>query len=306
MRGALELAKVAAPHPVAVLLQGETGTGKELLARTIHDLSSRANQPLVIQHCGAMAEALLESELFGHARGAFAGATADHPGLFALADGGTIFLDEIEKTSPNLQAQLLRAIETGEVRPVGGTQVRQVHVRLIAASTLDLRAEVRAGRFRPDLYYRLSSFPILVPQLRERRADLLPLARHFLQAAAAALGRTAPPLSKGVEELLLAYDWPGNARELRNLMERAALLAAGGAAITPALFPPTLFEAPAGGMAVPSSGSLRQRLGAVEREVLRSALERNQGVLRRAAAELKVDPVTLGRKARKYGLRTGG
>jgi two-component system, NtrC family, response regulator HupR/HoxA len=310
MRRALELAKVAAPHPVAVLLQGETGTGKEILARTIHELSSRANQPLVVQDCGALTETLLDSELFGHVRGAFTGATADHPGLFVLADGGTIFLDEIENTTPNLQARLLRVIETGEVRPVGGTQVRQVEVRIIAASNRDLRAEVRAGRFRPDLYYRLSSFPILVPPLRERRSDVLPLARHFLQAASVALERPVSPLSKEVEELLLAYDWPGNARELRNVMERAALLTSGGAPITRSLFPPSLFEAPTSGgepgIAVPSSGSLRQRLGTVEREVLRAALERHQGVLRRAAAELKVDPVTLGRKAKKYGLRTGG
>jgi transcriptional regulator with GAF, ATPase, and Fis domain len=299
---------------VAVLLQGETGTGKEILARTIHELSGRANQPLVVQDCGALTETLLDSELFGHVRGAFTGATADHPGLFLLADGGTIFLDEIENTTPNLQARLLRVIEAGEVRPVGGTQVRQVDVRLVAASNRDLRAEVRAGRFRPDLYYRLSSFPILVPPLRERRSDVLPLARHFLRAAAEALGRPVSPLSREVEELLLGYDWPGNARELRNLMERAALLTTEGAPITLALFPPSLFEAPAPGgggegspvIAVPGSGSLRQRLAAVEREVLRAALERNQGVLRRAAAELKVDPVTLGRKARKHGLRAAG
>jgi len=131
----------------------------------------------VVQDCGALTETLLDSELFGHVRGAFTGATADHPGLFLLADGGTIFLDEIENTTPNLQARLLRVIETGEVRPVGGTQVRHVDVRLVAASNRDLRAEVRAGHFRPDLYYRLSSFPILVPPLRERRSDVLPLAR---------------------------------------------------------------------------------------------------------------------------------
>lgn len=309
MRQALELVQVAAPHPVAVLLQGEMGTGKELLARTIHELSSRANLPLVVQDCGALAETLLDSELFGHVSGAFPGATADHPGLLQLADGGTIFLDEIENTTLDLQARLLRVIETGEVRPVGGTQVRQVNVRVLAASSRDLRAEVRAGRFRPDLYYRLSSFPILVPPLRERRADVLPLARHFLQAAAVALERPVSPLSREVEELLLAYDWPGNARELRNLMERAALLTLGGAPITLSLFPSSLFEsAPGGegpGISVPASGSLRQRLAVVEREVLRAALDRNQGVLRRAAAELKVDPVTLGRKARKYGLKAG-
>jgi len=311
MRQALDLARVAAPHPVAVLVQGETGTGKELLARTLHEISPRANQPLVVQDCGALNEALLDSALFGHVRGTLPGDTADHPGLFLLADGGTILLDEIEHATPNLQARLLRVIETGEVRPVGGTQVRKVDVRIIAASSRDLRAEVRAGRFRPDLYYRLSSFPILVPPLRERRSDVLPLARHFLQAAAVALERPVSPLSREVEELLLAYDWPGNARELRNLMERAAMLATGDAPITLPLFPPSLFELPAGagaraaGISVPAAGSLRQRLGAVEREVLRAALDRNQGVLRRAAAELKVDPVTLGRKAKKYGLKAG-
>ncbi|HZN93729.1 MAG TPA: sigma 54-interacting transcriptional regulator [Myxococcales bacterium] len=309
MRQALELARVAAPHPVAVLLQGETGTGKEILARTIHALSTRANQPLVVQDCGALTETLLDSELFGHVKGAFTGAVADHPGLFVLADGGTIFLDEIENTTPNLQARLLRVIETGEVRPVGGTQVRQVDVRLVAASNRDLRAEVRAGHFRPDLYYRLSSFPILVPPLRERRSDVLPLARHFLRAAAVALGRRPSALTREVEDLLLSYDWPGNARELRNLMERAALLTTDGAPIALELFPPNLFESPEPGrapqIAVPASGTLRQRLAAVEREVLRAALERNRGVLRRAAAELKIDPVTLGRKVRRHGLRTG-
>jgi len=309
MQRALALVRVAAPHPVAVLLQGETGTGKEILARTIHALSTRANQPLVVQDCGALTETLLDSELFGHVRGAFTGATTDHPGLFLLADGGTIFLDEIENTTANLQARLLRVIETGEVRPVGGTQARQVDVRLVAASNRDLRAEVRAGRFRPDLYYRLSSFPILVPPLRERRSDVLPLARHFLHAAAMALGRRPSALTREVEDLLLSYDWPGNARELRNLMERAALLTTDGAPIALELFPPNLFESPEPGrapqIAVPASGTLRQRLAAVEREVLRAALERNRGVLRRAAAELKIDPVTLGRKVRRHGLRAG-
>ncbi|QRK11579.1 sigma 54-interacting transcriptional regulator [Archangium violaceum] len=311
MRQVLEMVRVAAPHRVAVLLQGETGTGKEVLARVIHRLSGRSNQPLVVQDCGALTETLLESELFGHVKGAFTGAVADHPGLFVLADGGTIFLDEIENTTPNLQSKLLRVLESGDVRPVGGTQIRRVDVRIIAASNRDLSEEVRAGRFRSDLFYRLNSFTIDLPPLRERPEDVLDLARYFLAHFNRTLRRTALGLSAEAEQLLLAARWPGNVRELRNCMERAVLLCGDGELVTRRHLPPALVGSVDGmrqqarmtGLGS-GSGSLRERLEQMEKEIIREALERHGGVVRRAAAALEMDPVTLGRRVRRHGLLT--
>ncbi|HET7784389.1 MAG TPA: sigma 54-interacting transcriptional regulator [Myxococcales bacterium] len=298
-RHALQLARIAAPHPVAVLLQGETGVGKEVLARMLHALGGEKRAgPFVAQDCGALSDTLLESELFGHVRGAFTGAVTDHPGLFVLADEGTIFLDEIENTSARFQSRLLRAVETGQVRPVGGTETRSVRVRLVAASNRDLAEEVKAGRFRADLYYRLNSFIIEIPPLRARRADVLPLARHFLAHFNRATGRAVAGISEEAEALLVACDWPGNVRELRNAIERAVLLTEAGAAIAPAALPRTLQGA--GGRR--TAGTLRDRLERVEREILREALDQAGGVIRRAARDLGADPVTLARRARKLGL----
>ncbi|MHB8872523.1 MAG: sigma 54-interacting transcriptional regulator [Myxococcaceae bacterium] len=302
MRGVMELLRVAAPHKVAVLLQGETGSGKEVLARATHRLSPRREGAFVVQDCGTLTDALLESELFGHVKGAFTGAVSDHPGLFVLADGGTVFLDEIENTTPNLQAKLLRVLETGEVRPVGGTQVRQVDVRLVAASNRDLAEEVRSGRFRSDLFYRLNTFTIDVPPLRERKEDLLALARYFLEVHARVLGRAVAGLAPETEEALLAYQWPGNARELRNVMERAVILVRPGERVGLAELPPTLKPPTSGRASSVPEGALKQELERVERELIRAALERAGGVLRRAARELHADPVTLGRRARKLGV----
>jgi transcriptional regulator with PAS, ATPase and Fis domain len=300
------MVRLAAPHRVAVLLQGETGTGKEVLARVIHRLSGRSDLPLVVQDCGALTETLLESELFGHARGSFTGAVADHPGLFVLADGGTIFLDEIENTTPNLQSKLLRVLESGDVRPVGGTQVRRVDVRIIAASNRDLSEEVRAGRFRSDLFYRLNSFTIDLPPLRERPEDILDLARYFMAHFNRTLRRTASGLSPEAEQILMAAKWPGNVRELRNCMERAVLLSTGAEHVTRRHLPPSLVSGAQSAsrqqVGASGSGSLKERLEQMEKEIIREALERHGGVVRRAAAALEMDPVTLGRRVRRHGL----
>ncbi len=298
----LELTRKVAPYKVGVLLQGETGTGKEVFARILHDLSDRAMAALVVQDCGALPENLLESELFGHVKGSFTGAIEDHPGLFVLADGGTIFLDEIENTTPKLQAKLLRVIETGSVRPVGGTQVHQVDVRVVAASNRDLAAEVKAGNFRADLFYRLNTFVVDIPPLRSRQVDIEPLARHFLKIFNSTLGRNAVGITEEALQALRRYAWPGNVRELRNVMERAVLLAPLGQPIDEALLPQHFVEELGSSM---ESGlpTLKSQLDETERTLIRNALARNDGVLRRAARELGLNPVTLGRRAARLGLR---
>jgi DNA-binding NtrC family response regulator len=300
MQRVLKLLRVAAPHRVAVLLQGETGTGKEVMASTVHRLSGRRDAPFVVQDCGALTETLLESELFGHVKGSFTGAVSDHPGLFVLADSGTIFLDEIENTTPNFQAKLLRAIETGDIRPVGGTQVRHVDVRVVAASNRDLAEEVRAGRFRSDLYFRLNSFTVQLPPLRERPEDLDELASHFLKTFNRSLDRFATGFSPDALEAMHRYDWPGNVRELRNVVERAVLLSTPGETIQLADLPDPLVAKAAAAEA--RASSLRHRLASYERELIRDALQRAGGVIRRAAAQLQTDPVTFARRARRYGL----
>jgi len=304
MRSVLRLIQTVAPQRVHVLLQGPTGTGKELVARVVHNLSSRADGPFIATDCGVLPETLLESELFGHVQGAFTGAIADRPGLFEMAESGTMFLDEIENTTPALQAKLLRVIDTGEMRPVGGTKVRRVDVRLVAASNRDLRAEVDAGRFRADLFYRLNTFPIDLPPLKERQQDVLVLARHFLARFAKSMERTPGPLSVEAAAAMEAYDWPGNVRELRNTVERAVLLTPPGQPIALEVLPKQVLKG-FSSLAPPVGGgrTLKGRVGDVERELIQEALGRHGGVIRKAAADLGMSPVTLGRKVKRYKLK---
>jgi len=237
---AIVLAEKAVDSRVTVLLEGETGTGKELFARAIHEHGSRSRNAFLAQNCAALPDTLLESELFGYARGAFTGADRDHKGLFEQADGGTLLLDEIGETNSAVQAKLLRVLQEGEVRPVGGDYSRRVDVRVIAASNRCLSDAVGDGTFRRDLYYRLSTFPIRLPALRERREDIALLATHFLVQACEQEGRFVPGFSPAALKLLIRYDWPGNVRELRNEVHRLVLCAETAEPIVPSQLSPAI------------------------------------------------------------------
>jgi Nif-specific regulatory protein len=227
MRRVFELLNKVIGTPTSVLIQGETGTGKELLAKVIHYSSALKDKPLISENCGALSENLLESELFGHVKGAFTGAIADKKGLFELADGGTVFLDEIVDMPHAMQTKLLRVLQEYQVRPVGGSHYNQVKFRLITSSNRDLLAEVKKGTFRDDLYYRVQVFPIKLPPLRERKEDIPILAAHFLEKFAEKLNQPVARLTPWALDLLVQFDWPGNVRELENEIERALTLAGG-------------------------------------------------------------------------------
>jgi DNA-binding NtrC family response regulator len=292
---------LACSSDAPVLVTGETGTGKELVARAIHRHGSRASRAFVPVNCGALPEGLLESELFGHLRGAFTGAVADKKGLFEEARGGTIFLDEIGEMSPALQVRLLRVLETGEVRPVGASRAMSVDVRVIAATHRDLERGVREGRFRQDLFYRLHVFSVHVPPLRERRADVPLLAAHFL-AAFRAKGRGAASLSAGALAALAGHDWPGNVRELENTLERLVAEARGGTIDVPDL-PPAFKERPAS-LEEPLFTGLPS-LEEMEKRYLRHVLAEVKGNRSRAAEVLGIDRRTLYRMAERFGLDLG-
>ncbi len=294
----VDLVRRVANVDIKVLITGESGSGKERIARLLHDESSRAAGPFVAINCGAIVETLLESELFGHARGAFTGATKDRPGLFDAANGGTLLLDEIGEISAGMQLKLLRALQEREVRRVGENKNRSFDVRVIAATNRDLARDVASGHFRQDLYYRLKIVELRVPALRERRNDILPLARLFLANATARLKRKVSSLSPAAAEQLLRYDWPGNVRELENAMECAVVLAR-GRRIELADLPEEVREAFS--TPVAAAGAIRT-LDAVERDYIVAALELNGGNQARTAEQLEIGTATLYRKLRSYGM----
>ena len=286
-----------------MLVLGESGTGKEPVARRLHFASARIAGPFVAVNCKAFAESVLESELFGHERGAFIGAVTEHAGCFGRADAGTLFLDEIGEVNDAFQAKLLRVLQDGELLRVGGSRPRRVDVRVVAATNRDLASDVGAGRFRQDLFYRLSVIPIRLPPLRERREDVLPLARHFLAELARDSGRPLR-LDGAAEKRLIEHDWPGNARELRNVLERATVLARGealGAEDLP-LEPAARGSAAAATGLPEPDGTLQQHLERTAAERIRAALATSGGRRTEAAACLGVDRATLFRWMRRLGL----
>ena len=300
MRRTLDLARRVARVDSTVLITGESGAGKERIAALVHRRSARARGPFVPVDCGAVTETLLESELFGHARGAFTGATGDRVGLFEAAAGGTLVLDEVGETSLGMQAKLLRAIQELEVRRVGESLARKVDVRVVAATNRDLAAEVEAGRFRKDLYYRLKVVEVQVPPLRERPEDVLPLARALLGAVAGRLGRRLTGLTPAASDLLQRYRWPGNVRELENALERAAAVAS-GSRVDVGDLPEELRRLDA-----PTTPAAARRLEEVEREAILAALQAHGGNQARTAATLGIGTATLYRKLKAYRAKPAG
>jgi DNA-binding NtrC family response regulator len=300
MRHALDLVARVAEHNTTVLITGESGTGKEVIARAIHRASPRANKAFVGINCAAIPESLLESELFGHVRGAFTGASADKTGLFEAATGGTLLLDEIGEMPVGLQAKLLRVLQESEIRRVGDERTRRVDVRVLAATARDLVREVKTGRFREDLFYRLNVVSIELPPLRERHADIAPLASHFVAGLAKRLGRA---LSLGADAVrwLEEQPWPGNVRELENAIERAAVLS-GRETLAPGDFQrgplPTLTEA----TSTAESGTLEEAVTAAERQAIAVALQATDGNRREAAKRLGVSLRTLFYKMGRHGI----
>ncbi len=294
MKRVLWLASQVAEQPTTVLLTGESGTGKEVVARFIHRRSPRAEQPFVAVNCAALTETLLESELFGHEKGAFTGAVQNRRGRFELANGGTLFLDEIGEMSVNLQAKLLRVLQEQQFERVGGTRAVIVDVRVIAATNKDIAKAMSENSFREDLYYRLSVFPIHIPPLRERREDILPLAVHFAGKVAARMGRPFRAFTAEAETLLQRYDWPGNVRELMNAVERALIVARGDII--------KLEDLPLQPRADQAVAAPPLSLAEIQKTAILSALERNRGDRRETARQLGISLRTLQYRLKDYGL----
>ncbi|MBM4242780.1 MAG: GAF domain-containing protein [Deltaproteobacteria bacterium] len=312
MSEVFRLMESAAASPIAVLIEGETGTGKELVARAVHRESPRSDGPFLAVNCAAFQDTLLESELFGHRRGAFTGATSDRRGLFEAAEKGTVFLDEVGEMPASMQAKLLRVLEQGEVIPVGDTRPRRVDVRIVSATNRDLRTEVAERRFREDLYYRLSAFPIQLPPLRARREDVPLLAQAFVAGAAERHGKRIAGLDPAALDHLLRFDWPGNVRELRNEMERAVALAHEGDTIAAThLSERARAASPQAGEPSAFASAATDRTGLplleardrFEARYIAEVLRQQNGNVSHAAKALGLSRVMLQRKMKAFGLR---
>lgn len=303
-----------APFDIPAILVGASGTGKELAARVLHYSSLRWNKPFVVENCGALPDQLLESELFGHKRGAFTGAVSDHVGLFERADGGTVFLDEIGETSPAFQVKLLRVLQEGEIRPVGDGKTRRVDVRVVAATNRNLEEEIRQGNFRADLYYRLAGSVIRLPALKERSCDIRALSDAFLNDLCGKLGKRARGLSEEALECMARYAWPGNIRELRNEIQHMLVMGEDGGTLGADLLSGHILRAVPGegssegdadqvldGLAE-LDGSLKDRISALEARIIRETLIRNRWNKSQTARELGLSRVGLRSKLERYGL----
>jgi two-component system, NtrC family, response regulator PilR len=312
MRAIFDLIQTIAPQTSRVLITGESGTGKELVARAIHENSQRSQSPFITINCGAFPETLLESELFGYMKGAFTGANENRQGLFQAAHGGTLFMDEIGNMSLTMQVKLYRVLQEGKVRPIGSTEETDVDVRIIAATNKDFEKEIAEGRFREDLYYRLSVIPIQLPSLRERREDIPLLARHFLERFRTVMEKRIEGISPEAMRRLESYDWPGNVRELENTMERAVALES-GPEISVRVLPDRMTgysrSSPAanggsnGEMAFPDEGvDFEREIAEAERRYLQGALEKADGVRTQAAELLKISYRSFRHYAKKHGL----
>lgn len=305
MQRVYDMIEAVADTRSTVLITGESGTGKSLIARAIHRLSSRRNKPFVEVACGALPETLLESELFGHVAGAFTGATSDKIGKFMQADGGTIFLDEIGTASPALQVKLLRVLQDFEFEPVGSTKTYTVDVRVILATNEDLAQAVAEGRFRRDLYYRINVINIELPPLRERVSDIPLLAAHFLKQFCQETGRRIEGFTPEAMRALQIYSWPGNVRELQNVIERAVLLGK-GPLIDVADLPPNVVASVPPALSVPSGKPLKQALSLPERQIILEALEAHKWNRQAAAKALGINRTTLYKKMKRLGLMDAG
>jgi two-component system repressor protein LuxO len=302
MQAVYRMVRAAAPSKATVFITGESGTGKEVCAQAIHACGPRRGKRFVAIDCAAIPRELMESEIFGHAKGAFTGAIAKRVGAARLADGGTLFLDEICEMDPALQTKLLRFIQTGVVRPVGGDEAARVDVRLVCATNKDPIAEVEAGRFREDLYYRLHVIPLHLPPLREREEDILPIARHFLARIAGEEDKRFQAFAPEVERVLCAYDWPGNVRQLQNLIHNVVALN-DGELVVPAMLPPPLDRVNSNGLNGPSGavGAGKRRtairpLWQIEKEAIEAAIAECDGCIAKAAELLEISPSTIYRK----------
>ena len=304
MKELLALVERVAATDATVLIEGPTGSGKECIATAIHERSQRRDRIFIAQNCAALNTSLLESELFGHQKGAFTGAERDRRGLFEIADGSTLFLDEITEASPAIQSKLLRILQEGELRPVGADASKRVDVRVVAATNRDLQAEVAAGRFREDLYYRLKVFPLRVPALRERPADILPLFLHFAEQLREHAGKALGALSSEAQNYLINYRWPGNVRQLQNEVQRVAIQAEGEAVVAASCLSPEIreLEKPVA-MARGAVGALKQKLSVVERHLVFEALRENRGNKTAAAKSLGISREGLHKKLRGFAAK---